>query len=170
MDKLNSIGVAGSYNFEVIRDGQVIDAWEDNNLVPTEGLAFLLNLLFDPATAKNTDWYMGLGTGAYTPTAADTGATISGVGAANETSAYTELTRPRVVLPVATSGTVSNSASKATFTANAAITLTNAFVVSTAPKGDTSGRLLSSLAITPGKTLAAGDQLVVTFTFQASSV
>lgn len=161
---------SGNYKFEHLRNGAVIDAWEDNNLIPTQGLNFILNVLTQAATTKISTWYLGIGTGNYTVTAGDTGAAIPGVGAANESSAYAEATRPAVTFVASTAATTNNSAAKATFTANGAVTVTNAFLVSTAPKGDTNGTLLSSLKLATAKTLASGDQLIVTFTLTAASV
>lgn len=170
MDASGVIGCKGVYQFEHVRGGVVIDSWSDENLVPLEGLNFILNVLAISATSKINTWYLAIGTGNYTVAATDTGANIVGAGRANESSAYTEATRPALVLPASTAGVLTNSASKATFTANAGITVTNAFVVSTSPKADATGTLLSSLKLGTAKTLVSGDQLVVTFTLTATSV
>lgn len=171
MDILNgAAGFKGIYHFDHIRNGEIIDSWDEENLVPLEGLNFILNVLTQTATAKINTWYLGIGTGNYTVASTDTGANITGVGRANETSAYTEATRPALVLPASTTGVVTNSASKATFTANNTVTVTNAFVVSTAPKADATGTLISSLKLSVAKSLVSGDQLVATFTLTATSV
>lgn len=167
---ISAAGFSGKYHFEHIRNGVVIDTWEECNLIPTEGLNFVLNVLTQSATTKINTWYMGIGTGNYTVAATDTGANIVGAGRANESSLYAEAARPAVTLAASTAASVTNSAAKATFTANAGVVVTNAFVVSTSPKGDTAGTLLSSLKLTVSKTLASADQLVVTFTLTAASV
>lgn len=167
---ISAAGFSGKYHFEHLRDGIVIDEWDEDNLIPTEGLNFVLNVLTQSGTAKLNNWYMGIGTGNYTVAATDTGANITGAGRANETSSYDEAARPAVTLAASTAGSVTNSANKATFTANAGITVTNAFVVSTSPKGDVAGTLLSSLKLSVSKTLASADQLVATFTLTAASV
>lgn len=166
----SATGLNGKYSFEHIRNGVVIDAWEDNNLIPLEGLNFIMNVLTQAATSKINTWYVGIGTGNYTVASTDTGANIVGAGRANESSAYAEATRPALVLPAATTGAVTNAASKATFTANAGITVTNAFVLSTSPKADATGTLISSLKLGTSKSLESGDKLVVTFTLTATSV
>ena len=163
-------GFKGVYHFEHIRDGVVIDSWREENLIPTEGLNFILNVLTQAATTKINTWYLALGTGAYAVAATDTGANIVGVGRANETLLYSEATRVALVLPASTAAALTNTASKATFTASAGVTITNAFVTSTSPKADTTGTLLSSLQLGASKVLATADQLVVTFTLSAASV
>lgn len=167
---ISAAGFSGKYHFEHIRNGMVIDEWDDNNLIPTEGLNFVLNVLTQAATTKINTWYVAIGTGNYTVAATDTAANIVGVGRANESSLYAEATRPAVTLTASTVASVTNSAAKATFTANAGVVVTNAFVVSTSPKGDVAGTLLSSLKLGTAKTLASADQLVVTFTLTAASV
>lgn len=167
---ISSTGFSGKYHFEHVRNGVVIDEWDEENIIPTEGLNFVLNVLSQSGTSKINSWYMGIGTGNYTVAASDTGANISGVGRANETSAYSEANRVAVTLAASTAASITNSANKATFTANAGITVTNAFIVSTAPKGDTNGTLMSSLKLSVAKTLVAADQLVATFTLTAASV
>jgi len=164
------VGLAGRYHFDHVRDGVIIDSWDDENLVPTEGLNFILNVLSQAATSKINTWYMGFGTGNYTVAATDTGANIVGAGRANETSAYAEAARQALVLPASTAASLTNSASKVTITANGTVTITNAFVVSTSPKADATGTLLSSLKLSVAKALVSGDQLVVTFTLAATSV
>lgn len=174
---MDSFGAAtqfmGNYHFDHVRDGVVIDSWDEKNLIPTEGLNFILNVLSQAATTKISTWYVGIGTGNYTVTAADTGTGAAWIGSATkaiETSAYTEATRGLLVLPAATAAALTNSASKITFTANATITITNAFVLSTGTKGDATGVLLSSLKLGTSKTLSSAEQLVVTFTLSATSV
>jgi len=137
---------------------------------PLEGLNFILNVLTQTGTTKINTWYVGFGTGNYTVAATDTGANIVGAGRANETSAYSEATRQALVLPASTAAALTNSASKVTITANATVTITNAFVVSTSPKADATGTCLSSLKLTAAKTLSSGEQLVATFTLAATSV
>jgi len=158
-------GFRGMYSFEHVRNGEIIDTWSQPNLIPTEGLNYILDLLFQAGTSKQLGWYMGLGTGGHTPAATDTAANLPTL--VVETSAYTG-TRPSVVMLSASGGAATNSASKATFTFTSAVTLTNAFVVSTAT--GTTGVALSSLAISPSKVMASGDQLIVTFSFSATSV
>jgi len=164
------LGFSGHYHFEHMREGAVIDAWDESNLIPTEGLNFVLNVLSQSGTSKINTWYLALGTGNYTVAATDTGANIVGVGRSNETTLYDEATRVALVFPASTAGSLTNTASKATFTFNNTVTITNAFVVSTSPKSDVTGTLLSSLKLGTSKSMIAADQLVVTFVLSASSV
>lgn len=168
MDNKDKVAFAGTYHFEHMRGGALIDSWTDTNLIPTEGLNFVLNVLSQAGTTKISTWYLALATGNYTVAATDTGANI--VGRATETALYDEATRVLINWVAATAGVLTNAASKATFTFNSAATITNAYVVSTAPKSDVSGTCLSSLKLGTSKTMAAADQLVVTFVLTASSV
>lgn len=166
MDQAVKAALSGKYSFTHLRNGAVIDEWEQSNLIPTEGLNYVLDLLFQAVTAKPAGWYIGLGTGAYTPSATDTGANLPT--RAVETTSYSGGVRPAVAVAAAAGGAVTNAASKATFTFTAGVTITNAFVVS-APIGAT-GIALSSLAVAPSRAMITGDQLMVTFTLTASSV
>lgn len=160
------IGFSGNYEFTHLRNGMVVDEWLDSNLVPTEGLNFALNLLFQAGTAKPVGWYIGLGTGTYTPAATDTGVTLPTL--VTESTAYSGGVRPAVTVAVASAGAVTNAASKATFTFTSGVTVTNAFVVTTSTGA--TGTALSSLAVSPSRNMLTGDQLVVTFTLTATSV
>lgn len=160
------VGFKGLYHFEHRRDGVVLDEWDDENLIPTEGLNSVLGVSLH-ADAQITAWYMGIGSGNYTVDPTDTGANI--VARVTEITAYAG-NRPAVVFAAPAAGSTDNSASKVTFTFNAPVaTVTNAFVNSAATGN--AGKLLSSLKLGTAKTgFASGDQLVVTFTMTAASV
>ena len=55
----------GRYSGKIIRAGEVIDEWEDPNLVVNQGLDSLLNVYFVGAT-QITSWYVGCYEGNYT--------------------------------------------------------------------------------------------------------
>jgi hypothetical protein len=106
--------------------------------------------------------------GNYTPVATVTAATI--------TSASTECTpttrRPAAYDEAAASSqSITNSASKATFTFNATKTIYGAFLVSASAKSATTGTLFSAAASSlAAKSVVDDDQLLLTYTFTASSV
>lgn len=166
MEQIEAIGFKGTYTFEHWRNGKQLRAWEDSNLIPTEGLNHVLGAVLH-ADAQNVAWYLGLGSGNYTVAASDTAANI--VARVTEITTYAG-NRPAVVFAAAAAGSITNSASKATFTFNAAVaTVTNAFMMSAAT--GSVGTLFSSLKLGTAATgFVSGDQLVVTFTATAASV
>lgn len=157
----------GIWQGQHIRNGEVIDQWEDHNLVVNEGLDALLNIMFHGST-QITTWYIGVFEGNYTPVSTVTAATITS--ASTESTAYDETTRQDYVEAAASSQSITNSASKATFTFNATKTIYGAFLVSNSTKSGTTGTLFSAARFGTSKSVVAADQLLLTYTFTASSV
>ena len=169
MEQEQSFDIGGKFSFELVRDGKVIDQWEEKNLVVNQGLNHLLNVQLG-ATAKVATWYVGLFEGNYTPTSEVTSATIKAT--ATECVAYTEATRPEWVDAPAASQQITNSANKATFTINAAKTIYGAFLTSANAKdgtGDAAGVLFAATRFATSRAVIADDQLLVTYTVQASN-
>lgn len=163
----NGIRVGGVFQGQHIRNGEVIDQWEDHNLVTNEGLNSLLDIYFHGST-QITTWYLGVFEGNYTPVAGVTAATITS--ASTECTAYDEATRQAFDEAAASSQSITNSASKATFTFNATKTIYGAFLVSTSTKSGTTGTLFSAARFSSSKAVVDDDQLLLTYTFTASSV
>lgn len=163
----NDLQVGGIWSGQHIRNGQVIDEWEDKNLVVNEGLNALLDIMFHGST-QITTWYIGVFEGNYTPVATVTAATITS--ASTECTTYDEATRVAYDEAAAASQSITNSASKATFTFNATKTIYGAFLVSASAKSATSGTLFSAARFSTSKAVADDDQLLLTYTFAASSV
>lgn len=159
--------VGGMFHGQIVRDGQVIDEWEDRNLVTNEGLNSLLDIYFHGST-QITTWYLGVFEGNYTPVAGVTAATITS--ASTECTAYDETTRQEFVEAAAASQSITNSASKATFTFNATKTIYGAFMVSNSTKSGTTGTLFSAARFSAAKSVVDNDQLLLTYTFTASSI
>lgn len=157
----------GEYHGQLIRKGKVIDEWNDKNLVVYQGLNNMLGVFFNSQTQMN-NWYLGLFEGNYTPVATDTGATI----AANSTEsiAYTASTRQAWTPASPSSQSITNSAARASFTFNATKTIYGAFLISTSVKNDTTGQLFSAAQFATAKNVVNLDELLLTYTFNASSV
>lgn len=162
----DKMSVGGIYKVEHVRDGEVIDSWFERNLVVTEGLNSLLDVNFH-GSAQLATWYIGLFSGNYTPQATDTGATIAG-NSTELTTQYDEALRQEFVEVAAAAGSITNSASVATFTINTTVTVYGAFLVSISAKGGTSGTLMSCTRFGAARDLISGDQLLVTYTFSAA--
>lgn len=161
------VAVGGRFEGVIKRGGEVIDRFECPNLVTNEGLNSLLNVMFNGAS-QTTTWYLGLFEGNYTPVATVTAATITA--AATECTAYTSSTRPEYVEVASTAQSITNSASRASFIMNATKTVYGAFLVSASAKSSTAGTLFSATRFTTSKALESTDELLLTYTFGASSV
>jgi hypothetical protein len=157
----------GRYSGQIIRAGRVIDEWEDDNLVVNEGLNSILGVMFHGDT-QITTWYCGVFEGNYTPVATVTAATITS--ASTECTAYASATRPEYVEAAASSQSITNSASRASFVFNATKTIYGAFLVSSSTKSGTSGVLFSAARFSTSKAVENLDELLLTYTFTASSV
>jgi len=165
--KPQGIIAKGRYHGQHIRAGRVIDEWDDANLVVNEGLNALLDIMFHGST-QITTWYMGVFEGNYTPVATVTAATITS--ASTECTAYASATRPEYTEAAASSQSITNSASRASFVFNATKTIYGAFLVSTSTKSGTSGTLFSAARFSTSKAVESLDELLLTYTFTASSV
>ena len=99
----STLGAHGSYMGQIIRDGRVIDEFEYENLVVSEGLNYLNDVMFFNVAATST-WYLGVFEGNYTPVATVTAATITA--AATECITYNEAARQAFV-PVASAAQMS---------------------------------------------------------------
>ena len=144
--------------------GEVVSVDEIHNLVPTEGLRYMNKVLFEKLAAS--DFYMGLYANNYSPQATDTMATLNSV--ASEVTAYNEVSRP-IYNGVVADGNVSNTASKALFTANGTVTARGAFLSTSSVKGGTAGSLGSLALFSNPKSLTTGDTLTVEYIFASTS-
>ena len=162
-----TIKVGGVFHVEHMREGRLIDEFECPNLVVNEGLNSILGIMFHADTQIST-WYLGLFEGNYTPVAGLTAATVTS--ASTECTAYDEAARVAYNEAAAASQSITNSANKATFTINATKTIYGAFLVSASAKSATTGTLFSAARFASAKSVVATDQLLLTYTFTASSV
>jgi hypothetical protein len=161
------IVVGGVYHGVIKRGDKIIDEWEDHNIVVNQGLNAILNVMFNGATQIGT-WYVGIFEGNYTPVATVTAATIAS--ASTESTAYTSATRPEYVDATSSAQSMTNSASRASFVFNATKTIYGAFLISDSTKSGTSGTLFSAARFGSSKSVVTDDELLLTYTFNASSV
>lgn len=156
----------GHYHGTLIRDGKVIDEWDDKNIVTNEGLNAMLNIMFNGA-GQITSWYLGLFTGNYVPVASDGAAVISGN--ATEATGYSAGTRQAFVGVASTAQSISNTASRASFTFNATQTIYGAMLVSSPVINGGTGTLYSAAQFATSKAVVNLDQMLLTYTFTAAS-
>lgn len=164
----DAVKVVARYVVECIGpDGKL--KWRETakNIWVDEGLQHVLDILFVSATSQIDPWHVGLIDG--TPTVAG-GDTLSSHGGWTEVTAYTEGSR-QTYTDSRTGETVSNSASKASFSINSdGTTIGGAFLASDNTKGGTSGTLLSAAAFDGGdKSADDGDTINVQYDVSLSS-
>ena len=107
----------------------------EENLCPDEFINHVLDVALSGGSQKTT-WYLALFSNDYTPTASDTYA----VPGYTEADGYDETTRPQWQEAGVSSKSITNSASKATFTMDGTDTsIYGAALVSVNTKGDVAG-------------------------------
>ena len=155
------------YAFECVApDGTVRWREEFENLVTTAGKNDLLTQYFKGA-AYTAAWYVGLiDNSGYTAVAAgDTSASHAGW---TEAVPYSNATRPALTLGTASSGSIDNSASKASYTINATATLKGAFTITNSTKSGGTGTLYSAGTFAATRDVVSGDTLNVQVTLTAA--
>lgn len=139
----------------------------NHNIVTNEGLNAILNIMFHGQTQVTT-WYIAIFESNTTPGAGTTYATP----VYTECTAYDESTREAYVESESTSQSMTNAASKATFTMNASKTIYGASLVSYSAKGDTSesGAILYAAAAVTPQSVVSSDVLQVTCVLTSSDL
>ena len=148
-------------------DSVVLSVEEVNNLIPGEGLNYMLGTALT-GVAQLSAWYIALFEGNYVPVGTITAATFPA--AATESTAYTEAARVTWTPGAIAAGSVSNTASKAVFTMNATKTIYGIAQTSVSTKSATTGTLMSVAAFAVAKAVVSTDVLNVTSTLSATSV
>lgn len=148
------------------------DEREDSNIVVTEGLTHILDVVLHGTTAIAT-WYFGLFSANVSPTAAWTAAnfTANATELVSNTEGYSETTRQAFVEAAASAGSINNTASKAAFTIATAtsVTVWGAGLLSSSVKGGTTGTLLSSAKFSAARTLYNTDVFNLGYTLSLTS-
>lgn len=144
----------------------------DSNIVVTEGMNHILNVVLHGTTAVAT-WYFGLFSANVTPVSTWTAAnfTANATEITSNTEGYSETTRQAFVEGAASAGSINNTASKAAFTIATAtsITVWGAGLLSSNVKGGTTGTLLSSAKFTAARTLYDTDVFNLGYTLSLTS-
>lgn len=138
------------------------------NGITTAGINNLFNVYFG-ATSKAAAWYMGLiASSGYSALAA--GDTMSShAGWTEETSNYSQATRPQWTPASASGASVSNSSS-VDFTITGSVTVKGVFIVDNSTKSGTTGTLWATALFTSGdQALVNGQTLKVTYICSGSS-
>jgi hypothetical protein len=145
-------------------EGRLVDVTRVHNLMPTEGVHYMLAASF----AQGTQWmafYIGLFSGDYTPYAQQTMSDFPMN--ATEFVGYDGTARLDCNFATPANQQVSNMANPAVFTITASGTVKGCFLATSAPKGSTGGILVSAvrrpspLDVLPGGTLTVKAGIVV---------
>jgi hypothetical protein len=156
-----------TYLIEAVKDGVVVDSEVCHNLIPIEGINYLINAGLKGGTAYSS-WYVGLFSGTYAPLTTDTAASFAT--AATELTTYAETNRVALTLGTVASGTADNTASLAQFTSNTNGLYARGGFISSAPtKGALTGVLISAVAFSSPKAFDSGTILRVTAGFSIAS-
>lgn len=158
--------IGGRFLGKITRAGRVIDEFECKNIVVNQGLNYLLGASLG-AQSVVTAWYIGLFSNNYTILSSDTAATIAA--SAGEVTQYTAGVRQTWSSSPPASQAISNSATQASYTFNATLTVYGAFLISSSAIGGTSGTLFSGAQFGSPKSVVNSDILQLTYTFTAAS-
>lgn len=147
---------AGEY-FDRINGGE----WQHTkNLIPTEGLAHILNVAMG-STAKPAGYFLALFSGAAAPAANWTAASFAA--AASEivslTEGYTNATRPAWTPTNTSTGSIDNMASVASVTiaTSSQLNVTGAAMLTNSTRGGTTGVLVSATKYAAARVFQSGD-------------
>lgn len=161
--------IGGSFEYTLIRGGEVIDSWVEDNIIVDEGLNYALGASFGAASPVTT-WYVGLYKNNYTPIATNVMATFTGAGVASESiTEYSNVTRPAWVPAAVAAKTITNSASPATFNISSGVTINGSFLSSSNAKGSNGGVLSAASKFATSRILQVDDVLNIIYTLQISS-
>ncbi len=119
----------------------------DENLIPDEGLNYLLNAAVLGGATALSAWYIALWNANVTPDGTYTAANFASTAGeiTSTTEGYTEATRPAWQASLTATGTADNLAARADFTIATAssVVIRGAAVLSDSTRGGTTGVLLS---------------------------
>jgi hypothetical protein len=148
------------------------DERDDSNIVVTEGLTHILDVVLGDVTAL-PDWYFGLFSANVTPVNTWTAAnfTANATEITSNTEGYSETVRQTFVEAAAAAGSINNTASKAAFTIATAtsVTVWGAGLLSSNVKGGTTGTLMSAAKFSAARTLYDTDVFNLGYTLTLSS-
>jgi len=164
-----SLKIGGIFNYEHIRNGEVIDNWSEPNIVVDEGLNYILGAGMAGSSAL-TNWYVGIFKNNYNPVSADVIATFPGSGVAGEcTTEYNESNRPAWTTAGVSSKTITNTASPAVFTFNTPVLIYGGFLTSSNIKAGLTGKLAAASKFSSVRSMIVSDVLNVTYTLSIAS-
>ncbi len=156
----------GVFDVEHRRAGDLIARVAGSNIIPTEGLNHILNVVL-AGSLQSLSWHVSLFEGNVTPAATLTAATYTAT--TTECTAYDAATRVAFTPGASTAGVIDNAASRAVFTMNATKTVYGGGLLTASAKSATTGSLLAAARFSAARNVAAGDELSVKYTLTLTS-
>lgn len=149
-------------------EGELIERFAGPNIIPTQGLNHILDVIAHGVTAVNP-WYVALYNGATVPGAGLTGANFAAT--QTEFTGYDETTRVAFNEGAAAAGVIDNAASRAVFTCNASATVRGGALLSASAKGANGAGdvLLACAAFPSSRAVVDDDELAVKYTLTLTS-
>lgn len=165
---LDRVAFQGLVTLEHLRGGNVLHREAGVNTFTTQGMAYMLNVLFhDIAKAASHIWYVGIFKNNITPALADTATKLgsgNAYGECQDADYDNPLTnRPAYTTEDTTTAVISNVNAKAHFIMNASITVYGAFLTNTQSKTDSSGVLMCAKRFGTPRAVIADDEIYVTY-------
>lgn len=139
-------------------DGQIKSIETIGNIIPTEGLNYILGASISGSSQLST-WYLGLYTANRTPLAGDTMTTF--LADCDETANYGSTSRLEAVFAAVDAGSVTSIADPTIFTFDVDTTVQGGFLTSGVTINNTSGLLISAVKFSSPKVISAGELLRV---------
>lgn len=137
-----------------------VDVQVDHNLIPTEGVAYILGAALG-ATSKITTWYLTVFSGAVNPAASWTAANFAANASeiTSTTEGYSNATRPTWTPGAVSAGVIGNLSSKAVFNiaCTTSVNISGAALLSTNTRGGTTGTLASASRFASVRQVYNGD-------------
>lgn len=171
-DNERKLALKGTCTLEHMRDGECIYKETGQNLITDEGMKEILGVIFDGVAADSATYYIGLFNTDTTPLVTHTYASPG----FTESTDYDNIAVRATYDPASPSGsgtvTISNSASKATFTMSATTTIYGAAVFSYNDNGDTAHAgavLMAAKKFTSARSVVDNDQLLITYEFSLTN-
>lgn len=161
------------WSVECVRDGEVIWTEKGKNIVPYEGLNYLISAGLTGG-AQQAAWYCTLFKNNVVPSLSDTAATALGSGGTygevTDSDVNPQTNRPQIVWGTVSNGVVDNSNNRIEFTAlPASLTVYGAVLVSSQAKLSTTGVLLGAKLFSQARTLLQNDVLYIVVEFSLTS-
>ena len=159
--KYDSLGLAGLFEVEIIRGGNVVDIFVIPNLVTNAGYDEILDKFWRGAN-YTASLFVGLISSSPVPVVGDT---MLSHGAWTEIAAYSETVRQTLIMGAVADQSTNNSANKASFSIDTnSQNIGGAFICTDNTKNGTGGVLIAAAAFTEDKGVGAGDTFNFTYT------
>lgn len=159
------VTVGGVFTMEHYREGDLIHTQQSPNTIVNVGLDHILNVVFASGT-QDTTWFVSLFKSSLSVTATDTMSSLAATEITYSSGDVTEAARQAYTVVTTTTQQVTNTASKATFTSNATMTIYGAFL--NTDSSGTAGTLMAESAFAASRAVVATDQLLITYTISAA--